>query len=84
VIGRVPADADVWFNGEPTSKKGEVRKFTSPPLTPGSDYRYDIRACWTDAGGVADQTCTVVVRTNQRTEVDFTRPDPVAPPTPAK
>jgi uncharacterized protein (TIGR03000 family) len=82
MIVRVPADPDVWFNGEPTSMKGEVREFTSPPLTPGSDYRYDIRARWTDAGGAADQTRTVVVRANGRTEVDFTRPEPVAPPTP--
>ena len=46
---RVPANADIWFDGDPTAQKGEVRDFASPPLTAGKEYSYEIRARWMEA-----------------------------------
>src|SRR5712664_2259307 len=46
----VPADAEIWFDRARTTQKGEFRQFVSPPLTPGRDYFYDIKARWTENG----------------------------------
>jgi uncharacterized protein (TIGR03000 family) len=76
----VPADAEVWFNGDPTTQRGAQRHFTSPPLTPGRDYQYEIRARWTEDGRTVDQTRTIVVHANARVGVDFNRAEPVSAP----
>ncbi len=78
----VPADAEVWFDGNLTTTRGEQREFTSPPLTPGRDYQYQVRARWTDGGRVVDQTRTVAVRANARVGVNFSGPEPVPAPLP--
>jgi uncharacterized protein (TIGR03000 family) len=76
----VPADAVVWFNGNPTTQRGEQRIFESPALIPGRDYEYEIRARWTEAGRTVDQTRTVAVRANARVGVDFSRAEPISAP----
>jgi uncharacterized protein (TIGR03000 family) len=68
----VPANAQVWVSGERTSATGPVREFHSPPLTPGKDYVYTIRARWMTNSGPRDQTRKVRVRANEVIEVDFT------------
>ncbi len=78
----VPAGAEVWFNGNPTTQTGERRDFASAPLTPGRDYQYEIRARWTEGGRAVDQTRTVVVRANARAVVDFDRAETVPAPIP--
>ena len=78
----VPADAQVWFNGNPTAQRGEQRDFASPPLTPGRDYTYEIRARWNDNGRVVDQTRSIIVRANARIGVDFGQPESVGGPVP--
>jgi len=80
VAVRVPADAEVWFDGAPTSQRGESRTFSSPPLNADRDYHYDIRARWTEGGKEVEQTRRVNVRAGQRSAVDFTRPEPVGAP----
>jgi uncharacterized protein (TIGR03000 family) len=47
---RVPAGAEVWFDGTKTSQSGDVRHFVSPPLAAGHRYTYHIRARWTENG----------------------------------
>jgi uncharacterized protein (TIGR03000 family) len=79
----VPADAEVWFNGDPTTTRGEQREFTTPALTEGRDFHYEIRARWTEGGRVVDQTRLVVVRANARVGVDFSRAELVPAPHPA-
>jgi uncharacterized protein (TIGR03000 family) len=82
----VPAGAEVWFNGNPTTQSGEQRDFASSSLTPGREYKYEIRARWTEGGRAVDQTRTVVVRANARVGVDFSQaervPAPVLVPVP--
>jgi uncharacterized protein (TIGR03000 family) len=69
----VPAgDAEIWFQGQKTKRTGKVREFKSPPLTPGTNYTYEIRARWRDGERSVTQTHTVPVRAGQHVQVDFT------------
>jgi uncharacterized protein (TIGR03000 family) len=76
---RVPADAQLWFEDHATSQTGSVRTFTSPELTPGHTYTYDLRARWRQGGQDVTQTRQVVVQPGQRVSVDFLRPMPGNP-----
>ncbi len=71
---RVPAGAEVWFDGEPTKQTGTVRDFTSPPLTPGKRFVYEVRVRWLKDGRPVEQTQRIPVHANDRLDVDFTRP----------
>jgi uncharacterized protein (TIGR03000 family) len=68
---RVPADADIWFDDAKTTQTGTVREFVSPPLTPGHDYTYDIRARWTEEGRHVSHTRRVAVHAGERVSVTF-------------
>jgi uncharacterized protein (TIGR03000 family) len=70
---RVPADAQVWFDGDATNQRGPNRVFTSPPLDPGKAYHYDVKARWTENGRPVERTRRVDVRAGQHTTVDFAR-----------
>lgn len=70
---RVPADAQVWFDGDSTNQRGTNRVFTSPPLDPGKAYHYDVKARWTENGRPVEKTRRVDVRAGQHTTVDFAR-----------
>lgn len=63
---RVPEDAQIWFDGEKTDKTGTLRQFVSPPLDPGRDYAYDVRARWTEDGREVDRSERVTVRAGQQ------------------
>jgi uncharacterized protein (TIGR03000 family) len=76
---RVPADAQVWFEGAPTSQQGTVREFESPPIPAGQDFIYEITAHWRDNGKDVDSARKVRVRAGQAVNVDFTRPLQQAP-----
>jgi uncharacterized protein (TIGR03000 family) len=71
----VPADAKVWFGSSATEQGGTVRDFQSPPLTPGKDYGYDVKAQWTENGKEVTRTRHVDVRANSATSVDFGKPE---------
>jgi uncharacterized protein (TIGR03000 family) len=72
---RVPADAELWFEGQKTNQTGAERTFQSPPLEPGQKYVYDVRARWKENGKEVEQTRKVRVRAGERVTVDFTKPD---------
>jgi uncharacterized protein (TIGR03000 family) len=76
VIVRVPADAQLWFDGVPVTQVGTQRVFASPPLQPGTTYTYQIRARWTSDGHPVEQTQQVLVRSGERVTVDFPAPSP--------
>ena len=73
---KVPAsDADVWFQGERTSRTGVVRQFRSPPLVVGRSYSYDVLALWGEgATATSKELRKVSVRAGDRITVDFTAP----------
>jgi uncharacterized protein (TIGR03000 family) len=68
---RVPADAQVWFDGAATRQRGSFRQFTSPPLEPNQEYTYTIRARWMQNGQPVEQTRSVQVAANERRSVNF-------------
>src|SRR5262249_7250775 len=76
-IGRVhvhvPANARVWIDGEATRQKGADRDFMTPPLSPGQEFTYKIKAQWNQDGQNRERTQTVRVRPNDVAKVDFTR-----------
>jgi uncharacterized protein (TIGR03000 family) len=79
----VPANAQVWFNGQPTTQTGTEREFVSPVLTPDQVYTYQVRVrSPKDDGHAADETRPINVRSNDRWLVDFTRPAPRMPEAP--
>jgi uncharacterized protein (TIGR03000 family) len=70
----VPPGADVWFDGSNTYSAGPVREFQSPPLTPGADYSYQIRARWKDDGREVTQTQQVSIAAGAHVRVQFPVP----------
>jgi uncharacterized protein (TIGR03000 family) len=69
----VPADAQVWFDGETTKQTGELRHFVSPPLAPGRSYTYSVRVRWTKDGKPAEEERRVSVRAGGSSWSDFTQ-----------
>lgn len=67
---RAPADAQLWFNGTPTTSTGTVRQFDSPPLAAGK-YGYDVQARWHEGGNEVTQTQHVAVVPGARLDVEF-------------
>jgi uncharacterized protein (TIGR03000 family) len=58
---RIPADAEVRIDGEPTTSTGSVREYRSPPLQPGSVCTYEVQARWQENGRTVTQTHRVDV-----------------------
>ena len=68
----VPADARVWFDGEPTRQTGALRQFVSPPLAPGRSYTYTVRVRWTQDGKPVEEERRARVRAGASSRLDFT------------
>ena len=68
----VPEDADVFFDGSPTTQTGTQRVFATPPLAPGQNYYYEVEAQWSANGQAFDQTRKVNVTPGSNITVDFT------------
>ena len=73
----VPADAEIWFDDAKTIQTGTVRLFVSPPLTPGYDYTYEVRAKWTEDGQEVIQSRRITVHAGEQATITFPE---VAPP----
>jgi len=58
MVAHLPEDAEIWFEDAPTSQKGALRQFVSPPLTPGKEYKYTVRVAWPEEGGKVSQVHT--------------------------
>jgi uncharacterized protein (TIGR03000 family) len=71
----LPADAALSFQGVPmTEETGALRQFQSPPLTPGRNYSYDVRATWKDKEGrEIVRSRRLTVRAGDHLDVDLTR-----------
>jgi uncharacterized protein (TIGR03000 family) len=80
VIVPVP-DAVLWFNGYQASMTGLTRLFDTPPLQPGGDYSYSIKAAWSQNGQVMTAERVVRLTPGANVVIDFTQPAP-APPLP--
>jgi uncharacterized protein (TIGR03000 family) len=68
---RVPASAQIWFDGAKTTQTGSVREFTSPPINSDSEYSYEIRAHWMEGGQDVERTQKVTFHAGDRLTVNF-------------
>ena len=68
----VPAEAQLWFDTTLTTKAGTTREFISPPLDPGRDYTYNLRATWLDNGQEVVRQRAVRVRAGEHVNVNLT------------
>jgi uncharacterized protein (TIGR03000 family) len=67
----LPADAQIWFNDTATWITGPTRDFISPPVAPGRDYWYRVRASWKEGDRTVEQARTVTVHAGEAVNVDF-------------
>jgi uncharacterized protein (TIGR03000 family) len=82
IIVKVPADAVISIDGNPTRTTGARRLFETPNLTRGQKFKYELRATWTENGRPQTATRTVEVEAGKEVEVDLTPPpaERLAPP----
>ena len=64
----VSANAEVFFDGNPTTQKGTERLFFTPPLTVGKQFHYNVLVRWKDNGKTVEQTRKVNVAAESRFE----------------
>jgi uncharacterized protein (TIGR03000 family) len=72
---KVPAGAELSFNGQKIEGEGAVRKFYSPPLKPGQRYSYQVALREQKDGKLVTQTRKVIVTAGAHFNVDFTLPE---------
>ena len=70
----VPADAELFFDGDPTTQSGAERLFVTPALKPGVTFHYNLVARWKSDGKVVEQKRTVEVVSGGRARVNFLVP----------
>jgi uncharacterized protein (TIGR03000 family) len=68
-------NAEVWFNGTRVNVRGSSQTFTTPPLIPGTDYHYQVKARWMQNGREVVREQIVSFRAGERVAVTF-RPGP--------
>jgi uncharacterized protein (TIGR03000 family) len=73
ILLRVPANALVWFDGDPTRLKGTVRHYHSTPLAPYKSYSYEVRVRWMKGGKAVEETHRVRVRAGARVSLEVPR-----------
>lgn len=71
---RVPTDAKVWFDDQPTRQTGELRSFYTPRLSGDTVYYYTVKATWDDNGKPVERTRKIAIRPGSRQVVDFINP----------
>jgi uncharacterized protein (TIGR03000 family) len=70
----VPADAELFFDGDPTTQTGSERLFVTPLLKPGTTFHYNLAARWKADGKTVEQKRTVEVTSGGRVRLDFLKP----------
>lgn len=70
---RVPAGAELWFNGKKVSGEETGHKFVSPSLTPGRRFFYEVRVQWQKNGRTVTETREIAVKAGAHIDVDFTK-----------
>jgi uncharacterized protein (TIGR03000 family) len=76
VVVRVPEEARLEFEGVAMPQTGRVRKFVSPPLTPGQRYQYEVRATWREEDGrTVVRTRRINVYAGEKADIDFLSPN---------
>ncbi len=76
----LPFQAEVFVNGAPTTQTGFVRHYSTPKLTPGHAYTYQVRVRYMNAHrDMVEDTRAIQFKANDWFRIDFTRlPTPKA------
>jgi len=68
------ADTEVLVNNQPTTSRGETRRFDSPPLQLGSGSTYNFRVSWVNpVGQIVSVERVVAAEPNTLVQIDFTK-----------
>jgi uncharacterized protein (TIGR03000 family) len=68
---QVPADAEVWFDGQKTQSTGPDRLYVTPPLDRSKSYSYEVKARWMENGQPVERTRTVNIQAGTETRESF-------------
>jgi uncharacterized protein (TIGR03000 family) len=68
---RVPADAEVWFEGAKTKQTGTLRHFFSPPLAAGKIYSYQVQVRWSKDGTPVERKQQIDVHAGDSLRLDL-------------
>jgi uncharacterized protein (TIGR03000 family) len=74
IIVRLPADARLTLDGEPTRSTGDTRTFETPPLEPGKTFHYRLEATLDRKGEKERTSQNIEVRAGRPTEVTLKFP----------
>jgi len=69
---KLPAGATLYVDGRKSDRAGLVREFTTPPLTPGQEFAYQMKAEVMRNGQPESQSTKVTFRAGELVTVDFT------------
>jgi uncharacterized protein (TIGR03000 family) len=75
----VPADVQVWFDGDETKQTGEFRHFYTEALIPGKEYEYTLKIRWMKNGKSVERTRKILVHAKDRIHLDFLDQDAEKP-----
>jgi uncharacterized protein (TIGR03000 family) len=74
ILVRLPADAKLTIDDNPTQSTSAERRFVSPPLQPGREFRYVLKASIVRQGETLTATQNVMVRAGKESEVTMEFP----------
>lgn len=70
-IQGMPAEAEIFFDGEPTTQRGDQRNYFTPSLEVGKIYEYEIVARWQERGKEVKRSRQVTLTGGDAVLVDF-------------
>jgi uncharacterized protein (TIGR03000 family) len=70
-IHGMPAEAEIFFDGKPTTQRGSQRDYFTPPLEVGKIYEYEIVARWQEKGQEVKRSRQVTLTGGDAVRVDF-------------
>jgi uncharacterized protein (TIGR03000 family) len=69
----LPANAQLFVDGQPTTQTGDKRTLETPPMVVGPQFTYELRAHWMKDGKPVDETRTVTLSAGSKQVVDFNK-----------
>ena len=58
----LPSDlARLWLDNQPVDGEGKTRSYQTPPLTPGRDYKFTVKATWPSTNPFQDHQMEQIV-----------------------
>ncbi len=75
LIVKIPAEAELWFDGVKTVQEGSYRQFITPPLPSGLPLSYTLRARWRIKDAELSRVEEVQVQSGATVTVNFLTTD---------